>query len=310
MAQETSIVNGNHIFDALMRITDDAKKAKKDKGLDFRFLDKHDNQTEEQKEIAFERIEVLERKLDEYGICVEFYEDIDIKDVSTGCKYYFRIYDANNCFTEIDALEYRKVVIDSSKSEVDYIVEKLFKILGLKVQADVLEISNLVTELISYVYYFAELQYKVYENIGWDVYDNDLIFKYDRIYNKDEDEIRSACISDVAGKLVNEYSDETKAIWRDKFAKLMNSSTVARIVISAACTGLVRSIMPYNKENNINMNIVGEPGSGKSSLCQFALSIFGNPQALEGSFIDKDNAMEIIRVKRPVIPYVLDDVSI
>lgn len=307
MEKENTIVNGNQIYDALMKITEDVKKIKKDKGLDFRFLDKCDSTTEDEKKIALERIEVLERKLNEYGIVVEFYEDIDIKDVSTGCKYYFRIYDENNCFIEIDALEYRKVVIDSSKSEIDYIIEKLFKILGLKVQAKVAEIGHLVTELISYVYYFSEWQYKVYENIGWDIYGNELIFKYDRIYKKYEEEIRSACISDIAGKLVNEYSEEIKDKWRDKFAQLMNSSTVARIVISAACTGLIRSIMPYNKETNINMNIVGEPGSGKSSLCQFALSIFGNPQALEGSFIDKENAMEVIRVKRPIIPYILDD---
>ena len=75
----------------------------------------------------------------------------------------------------------------------------------------------------------------------------------------------------------------TKTVWRDKLAKLMNYSTVARIVISAACTGLIRSIMSYNKENNINMNICGKPGSDKSSLTQFALSIFGDPHALEGS---------------------------
>ncbi len=307
MAQEKEVVNGNQIYTALMQITEDAKKAKKEKGLDFRFLDKNEKLTEEKISDALKKIEQLEIKLEEYGICVEFYEDLDIKDVSKGHKYYFRIYDVNNCFTEIDALEYRNVVLDSGKSEVDYIVEKLFKLLGLKVQADVLKISEYITEYISYVYYFAEQQYKVYENIGWDIYNNELIFKYDRIYKKDEEEIRSACISDIAGKLVNEYSEEIKANWRDKFAKLMNSSIVARIVISSACTGLVRSLMPYNKETNINMNIVGEPGSGKSSLCQFALSIFGNPQALEGSFIDKDNAMEVIRVKRPVIPYILDD---
>ena len=307
MAQETEVVNGSKIYSALMKITEEAKKDKKKRGLDFRFFDKRDNKTEENKETAFENIENLETALERYGISVEFYEDIDLKDVSDGCKYSFRIYDVNNCFIEIDALEYRKIVLDSSKSEEDYIAEKLFKILGLKVQADVLEISKTLTELISYVYYFAELQYKVYENIGWGIYDKELIFKYDRIYRKDGKEIRSVCINDIAGNLVNEYSELIKANWRDKFAELMNSSTEARIVISAACTGLVRSLMPYNKETNINMNIIGEPGSGKSSLCQFALSIFGNPHSLEGSFIDKDNAMEVIRVKRPVIPYILDD---
>ena len=308
MAQETVIVNGNHIFTALNSITVEAKNDKKKRGLDFRFLDKDDSKTSVEKKNIFDKVEEIEKELEEkFGISVEFYENIDIKNTSEGHKFYFRIYDENNCFTEIDALDYRKIVLDPSKSEIDYIVEKLFVVVGLKVQADVLKISELITELISYVYYFDELQFKLYENIGWDIYNKELIFKYDKIYKKDAEEIRSACISDIAGKLTSESTEENEAIWRDKFGKLMNSSTVARIVISAACTGLVRSVMPYNKENNINMNIVGEPGSGKSSLSQFALSIFGDPYALEGSFIDKDNAMEIIRVKRPVIPYILDD---
>ena len=307
MSNDSYNVNGKQIFEALKAITEDAKKTKKEKGLDFRFLDKSNAMTDKEIIGAFDKIELLEAKLDKYGITVEFYEDIDIKNTAEGCKFYFKIYDMNNCFTEIDALEYRKIVIDPNESTVDYIAEKLFKIVGLKIQADVLEISNLVAELISYVYYFDEMQYKLYENIGWDIYDNELIFKYDKIYTKDRENIRSVCSSDIAGKLTNDYSEEVKSNWRQKFNSLMNSSVVARIVISAACTGLVRSIMPYNKETNINMNIVGEPGSGKSSLSQFALSIFGNPHALEGSFIDKDNAMEIIRVKRPVIPYILDD---
>ena len=303
-------VNGKQILEALKAITKDAEKQRKERGLDFRFLDRVDGRTEEEKDTAMERVKELEDILMKkpYKIIVEFYENIDIKDTSKGHKYYFRIYDENNCFVEIDALEYRNVVIDSAKSEEDYITEAIFKLKGLKVQENVLEISKLITELISYVYYYDELQYKLYENIGWDVYNNELIFKYDIIYKKNQEFIKSACLNEIAGRLTNdEYTEDTKTMWRDKLAKLMNYSTVARVVISAACTGLIRSIMPYNKENNINMNICGEPGTGKSSLTQFALSIFGDPHALEGSFIDKDNAMEIIRVKRPVIPYILDD---
>lgn len=310
MSEKIMDVNGKQILEALKAITKDAEKQRKERGLDFRFLDRVDGRTEEEKDTAMERVKELEDILMKkpYKIIVEFYENIDIKDTSKGHKYYFRIYDENNCFVEIDALEYRNVVIDSAKSEEDYITEAIFKLKGLKVQENVLEISKLITELISYVYYYDELQYKLYENIGWDIYNNELIFKYDVIYKKNQEFIRSACLNEIAGRLTNdEYTEDTKAMWRDKLAKLMNSSTVARTVISAACTGLIRSIMPYNKENNINMNICGKPGSGKSSLTQFALSIFGDPRALEGSFIDKDNAMEMIRVKRPVIPYILDD---
>lgn len=66
-----------------------------------------------------------------------------------------------------------------------------------------MEISKLITELISYVYYYDELQYKLYENIGWDVYNNELIFKYDIIYKKNQEFIKSACLNEIAGKLTN-----------------------------------------------------------------------------------------------------------
>ena len=161
MAQETVIVNGNHIFTALNSITEEAKNDKKKRGLDFRFLDKDDSKTSVEKKNIFDKVEEIEKELEEkFGISVEFYENIDIKNTSEGHKFYFRIYDENNCFTEIDALDYRKIVLDPSKSEIDYIVEKLFVVVGLKVQADVLKISELITELISYVYYFDELQFK------------------------------------------------------------------------------------------------------------------------------------------------------
>ena len=155
---------------------------KKKRGIDFRFLDKQDVTTPDEKKIAFDELKRIERELEEkYGISVEFYENIDIKNTSEGHKFYFRIYDDNNCFTEIDALEYRKIVLDPSKSEIDYIAEKLFVIIGLKVQGKAIEISEKITELISYVYYYDELQFKLYENIGWDIYNKELIFKYDRI---------------------------------------------------------------------------------------------------------------------------------
>lgn len=308
MSQEDKKVNGKQLCSILETITNEAKKTEKEKGLDFRFLDKNVSKTEKEKDDIYNAVEKLENDLEEkYGITVEFIENIDIKDATKGHKFYFQIWNENNCFMEIDALEYRKIVMDSSKSEVEFIADKLFKLMGLKVQDNVLKISETIAELISYIYYFDGLQYKAYEDIGWDLYNGELIFKYDKIYRNNEIGMRSYCMNEIGGSLSSEYSDEVKENWRNKFAQLMNSSTVARIVISAACTGLVRSIIPYNKESNINMNIYGEPACGKSTLSEFALSLFGNPQVLEGSFIDKENAMEIIRIKRPVIPYILDD---
>ena len=65
--------------------------------------------------------------------------------------------------------------------------------------------------------------------------------------------------------------------------------------------------MTFTKETNINVNINGESGSGKSTIGHYVLSFFGNPITLEGASIDTANAEESIRLRRSVLPYVLDE---
>ena len=85
MAQEYNIVNGNQIFTALNSITRDSMAKKKKRKIDFRFLDKQDVTTPDEKKIAFDELKRIERELEEkYGISVEFYENIDIKNTSEG----------------------------------------------------------------------------------------------------------------------------------------------------------------------------------------------------------------------------------
>lgn len=87
----------------------------------------------------------------------------------------------------------------------------------------------------------------------------------------------------------------------------MDYSATNALIISAGASGVFRQMLPFTKETNINMNIVGERASGKSTISHFVISLFGNPEALEGSFTDTENAMEMIRAERTVIPYVLDE---
>jgi len=304
MANENeTVVLGQQILDALRAITKEAKEVEKTEGLDFRFVGQEENIDEK---AVKNRITQLTNNLKQYGIKVVFYEDLDIKDTSKGHKYFFRIWDENNNFIEIDTLEYRNVTLDYGHKEIDYIADKLFEMLGLKEYDKMLKISKIIVKLISYVYYFEEYQCKIYDDIGWDKYNGEIIFKYDKIYTQSKTVVRSHSTNSISPELFC-GDDSLWDEWKEYAIRLMDESVEARIVLASACTGLVRSLLTYNKETNINMNIQGKAGSGKSSLCQFALSIFGNPSALEGSFIDTDNAMEIIRVKRPVIPYILDD---
>lgn len=304
MANENeTVVFGQEILDALRSITREAKDVQKTEGIDFRFIE---TCVRKNVEDVKKRVEQLKHNLSEHDIRVDFFENLDIKDTSKGGKYSFRIQDINGNFIDVDTLEYRKITLDYGHKEIDYIVDKLIKLLGLKSYDKVIKISKYIVELVSFVYYYEKFQCKIYDDIGWDRYNGEMIFKYDKIYTQSRIEVESQCTNSIAGELFcgnDSLADE----WKEYAIKLMNESVEARIVLASACTGLVRSILTYNKETNINMNIQGYPGSGKSSLCQFALSIFGNPSALEGSFIDTDNAMEIIRVKRPVIPYILDD---
>ena len=77
--------------------------------------------------------------------------------------------------------------------------------------------------------------------------------------------------------------------------------------LGAGISGLLRQLLPFTKETNININIKGEPATGKSTIGHYILAIFGNPEMLEGSFSDTENAVETKRTQRPVLPYILDD---
>lgn len=113
-------------------------------------------------------------------------------------------------------------------------------------------------------------------------------------------------LSDGLGA-VDKYNSEKEQEWVIHTIKLLNNHEYDGMILGAGISGLVRQLLSYTKETNININIVGKPASGKSTLCHYLLSIFGNPEKIEGSFIDTDNSMEEIRAKRPVLPYVLDD---
>lgn len=277
----------------------------------------------------------LEKEIAEYEYKVEITENLDIDDVTSKSKFKINITNSDGCFVEIDLFKYRDIMLTYGESEEAFIEEQLKKISGIGVK-NLEDISKLICDYISYVCYFKELQTKIYSEIGWCKYNNQWIFKYDEIlYNSNIDKmIRSRSINsisdDICVKKINEENEENEEnengilelnnvfLWIKEFVKVwdydasvLDNSKKKKpynsLILAAACTGLIRQLLPYTKESNINMNIVGKRASGKSTICHFALSLFGNPEALEGSFIDSDESAEIIRAKRPIIPYILDE---
>lgn len=261
-------------------------------------------------------IDALYNGLNMIGFKVNIYENIDAIDVSKEKKFFIKISDRDDSYFTIDLGDYRDVVLDYTTSEVDYIVDYLNKLRGYNAEENKF-LALRITEYLSYLFYFKDLQIKYYEGIGWSLYNGERIFKYNKIYSL-SNKLRSECHANFADDLASDdfkevlYDDGKSQLtvetnWAKHTMNLMNQSVLASTILASACTGLIRPLLPFTKENNININIHGEPGSGKSTICHYALSIFGRPSALEGSFIDKPEAIELLRAKRPVIPYMLDD---
>lgn len=246
--------------------------------------------------------------LEKWGLNVNVYEDIDIKDASKKSKFYIRISNIDKCYVDIDLFEYRDIVLNYDYFESEYIFKRLEKILGIGTE-EFSAVCNEISDYLSEVCYDKERQVKAYSELGWDTYDGKRIFKYDKIYSDlGQPEIVSECNSEVAEFLSDkDYSLEKLEGWLEYTGALINYSDTDALIISTACTGIIRQLLPYTKETNINMNIVGQRASGKSTICHFALSLFGDPSVLEGSFTDTDNAMEMLRSKRPILPYILDE---
>lgn len=247
-------------------------------------------------------LDKFKQELYNYGFTVEVLEDIDLTDVTTASKFVIRI-TYHNSYIDIDYFKYREICLDYTANEVVFISECIEKLVGNTRDS---KLPEYIVGYLSYVCHFKEAQSKVYNIIGWSTYEETTIFKYDGIYSNTG--IGGRCIAGYAEALQPEKFDEDdEALWLGALIKVLNDSATASLIISAGISGIFRQMLPYTKETNINMNIQGERGCGKSTICHFLLSFFGNPEYLEGSFTDTDNAMEIIRAQRPIMPYVLDE---
>ncbi len=189
-------------------------------------------------------------------LSVKVYEDIDIKDVSKGSKFTIRILNRDGFYVDIDMFAYRDIVLDNEKSEEEFITSKVERIIGIN--SDIDKASKIICDILSKLCYQKDLQIKRYRELGWDFYNGVQIFKYDKIYcvAKKTDMFNGECANEVADGLMNkedtagDYED-----WLVDFSRLVYCFDMDALIIATACTGVIRQLLPYTKENNMQKNV-------------------------------------------------------
>ena len=252
----------------------------------------------------------IRKELEQKKYKVELYEDIEENDAGSGKKYYIKLIDVNNNYIDIDFFEYKKKILNNEESTKEYIRSCVERLSGM-IRKDDDDVVKPIIRYLSHAMYYKEEYIKAYRNLGWSEYNGEDIFKYDIIYSAKRN-IKGKCTNEISGALSpNETDLDDKFLarrrWAEQAVRVMNYSAHASLIIAASISGIIRQMITFTKETNINMNIAGDRATGKSTISHFALSLFGNPEFLEGSFIDTENAMEAIRAERGVIPYVMDE---
>ena len=150
-----------------------------------------------------------------------------------------------------------------------------------------------------------------YDTLGWRNFNNEKVFVYaDKIYKTDDkeselEELPAICVNDNRLSIsVSDISlDYTNMIY-----DLMHYHTkYPAIIISAALSGVVRQLLELGNEAGININICGTSGCGKTTIENIALSMFGDYNTLLNNFLATDNAINIGRVNKGFMPYVMDE---
>lgn len=248
-------------------------------------------------------------EVEDMGYTVEVLEDTEYFNVTTGSRFCVRISYINETYVEFDLNSYKENLLDYDFDAVCYIEGLLQKIVGDS-SSETYESARKIVNYLAYAIYYPEAYIRTYTKIGWDYLYNQLVFKYDTIYSKGDiySKIEGKCVDEISDSLVMySTSDNSGYTWTKHTVDLMNYSVTDSLLFGASVSGVIRQLLPYTKETNININIVGERASGKSTICHYLLSTFGNPAKLEGSFTDTTNKMEEIRGSRPVLPYIIDE---
>ena len=240
---------------------------------------------------------------------VEVVEDLDVTDVTSDERYTIRI---KNIATQVEYRiglnKFREQLLDYDFEPDEFVRDILMRIDGVMGNYDLMVLTELILDFLSYAIHYKQLFRYEYSTIGWDKIVLDRVyrvFKYDNIISNSID--IKGTIKEKSKQLYIGSSSEYKDEWLRHTINLMNNHVYDGLLFAVGISGLVRQVLTFTKETNINVNILGKPGSGKSTIGHYILSFFGNPILLEGASIDTENASEKIRAERPVLPYVLDE---
>ncbi len=294
--------NAKKIIDLLNSISEEVKNdaAKERLKPKYRFFDSSEKYEDVKMYILSAR-----NNVENYGFNIEIIEDMDCFDVTSGSKYTVFISDENGTYIELDLLGIKKVIKNYEIDFATYIMEHISKITG-DTSLNTYRAASAIADYLACAIYFKEEYVKTYDNLGWDYWYGSPVFKYDSLYSN-TNMYGKYKGNDIDSLSTSSGDESDRIIWFTQMAEIMNYSGVNSMLMGAGVSGVIRQLLPYTKETNININIVGERASGKSTICHFILSMFGNPSKLEGSFTDTRNSAELIRVKKPVLPYVLDE---
>lgn len=150
-----------------------------------------------------------------------------------------------------------------------------------------------------------------YDTLGWRNFNNQKVFVYaDKIYKTDDkkselEELPAICVND--NRLSISVSDISLDYVNMLYDLMHYDTKYPAIIISAALSGVVRQLLELGNEAGININICGTSGCGKTTIENIALSIFGDYNTLLNNFLATDNAINIGRVNKGFMPYVMDE---
>ena len=234
-------------------------------------------------------------------ILIDAYENLEVISVENKSRYIIHCEDLKTgASIDFDLVKINGKLKEDNFDWLEYARNLLLKLCGRVTDEMALNAAKLIGMLVNK----RENYSKRYSEIGWDIVDKALVFKYDKIYSN----------ANIDGYYQDDFRDIKATLPENRFwtvveniANLMGNSSFNKIILGATISGVVRQLLNYTKESSLNINITGEPASGKTTFCRYALSLFGDPDRLEGSFIDTINSVPETRVLKPVLPYVLDE---
>lgn len=228
-----------------------------------------------------------------------------------------KIYNDNGACITFDTVDYQRAYSNFKIGERNFIEDKLITLFGRrKRENDV--IVNDICDFLNLALLYDEAIACTYSSLGWENINGRCCFKYNEIWGFDN-EVMGYCVSDFASRLICDeclmengitgeyhYRSEKVESYRKKLSEYFYNNSIASILLSATLSGFVRKFV-YERDNNININICGGAGTGKTTIERLVMSFICDPEQFEGSFRDSENTIAEARKLWNVIPYVIDD---